>query len=72
MPFLADEMWQNLVRGVCDGRAARRPPGRLSGGAPELRDPELLEEMESVKAVVELGRRAATTPASSCASRCGR
>ena len=57
MPFLADEMWQNLVRGVCRGA----PQGVHLAGYPEvreeLRDPELLEAMESVQAVVELGRR---------------
>jgi isoleucyl-tRNA synthetase len=57
MPFLTDEMWQNLVRGVCDGA----PQGIHLAGYPEvreeLRDPELLDAMESVKAVVELGRR---------------
>jgi isoleucyl-tRNA synthetase len=57
MPFLTDEMWQNLVRGVCDGA----PQGVHLAGYPEvrdeLRDPELLAAMESTKTVVELGRR---------------
>jgi isoleucyl-tRNA synthetase len=57
MPFLADEMWQNLVRGVC----ADAPAGIHLAGYPEVRpelsDSGLLEAMESVRVVVELGRR---------------
>jgi isoleucyl-tRNA synthetase len=57
MPFLTDEMWQNLVRGVCPGA----PEGIHLAGYPEvreeLRDPGLVAAMESVRAVVELGRR---------------
>jgi isoleucyl-tRNA synthetase len=57
MPFLADEMWQNLVRGVCgDARA-----GIHLAGYPEVRtelaDAALVESMESARVVVELGRR---------------
>ena len=57
MPFLTDEMWQNLVRGVCPDAPEGRAPGRLPRGAPELADAGLLAAMESVRAVVELGRR---------------
>jgi isoleucyl-tRNA synthetase len=57
MPFLADEMWQNLVRGVCPDA----PQGVHLAGYPEVRDEladaELLAAMETVRVVVELGRR---------------
>ncbi len=57
MPFLADEMWQNLVRGVC----ADAPAGIHLAGYPEVRpelsDAGLLASMQSVRVVVELGRR---------------
>jgi isoleucyl-tRNA synthetase len=57
MPFLADEMWQNLVRGVCPDA----PAGVHLAGYPkvreELADAELLAAMETVRVVVELGRR---------------
>jgi isoleucyl-tRNA synthetase len=58
MPFLADEMWQNLVRGVIPGA----PESVHLSGYPEVRDAladdGLQEAMASVRAVVELGRRA--------------
>jgi len=57
MPFLTDEMWQNLVRGVCPGA----PESVHHSGYPEVRaelaDAALLQEMASVRAVIELGRR---------------
>jgi isoleucyl-tRNA synthetase len=57
MPFLADEMWQNLVRGVCPDA----PHGVHLAGYPEARDEladaGLLAAMDTVRAVVELGRR---------------
>jgi isoleucyl-tRNA synthetase len=57
MPFLADEMWQNLVRGVCPDA----PHGVHLAGYPEVRDEladaGLLAAMDTVRAVVELGRR---------------
>ncbi|HEX3330933.1 MAG TPA: DUF5915 domain-containing protein, partial [Gaiellales bacterium] len=57
MPFVADEMWQNLVRGVCPDA----PAGVHLAGYPEVRaelaDSDLLAAMETVRAVVELGRR---------------
>ena len=57
MPFLTDEMWQNLVRGV----SADAPAGIHLAGYPEVRpelsDDGLLASMQSVRVVVELGRR---------------
>jgi isoleucyl-tRNA synthetase len=57
MPFLADEMWQNLVRRVCPDA----PEGVHLAAYPQVReelaDDELLAAMETVRAVVELGRR---------------
>src|SRR5205085_1478003 len=57
MPFLADEMWQNLVRGVCPDA----PESVHLAGYPEVRaelaDAGLQDTMESVRTVVELGRR---------------
>ena len=56
MPFLADELWQNLVRGACPDA----PPSVHLAGYPAehpmLRNEELLAEMETVRSVVELGR----------------
>ena len=58
MPFLTDEMWQNLVRGVCAGRAAGHPPRpAIRRCARSCATPSSLAAMESVRAVVELGRR---------------
>jgi isoleucyl-tRNA synthetase len=57
MPFLADELWQNLVRGACPDA----PESVHHAGYPEerteLADADLLAAMRSVRAVVELGRR---------------
>ena len=59
MPFLADELWQNLVRGVCRRRARQRAPGSgYPAVHPTLADDALVAEMDSVRTVVELGRRA--------------
>ncbi|HSD01165.1 MAG TPA: isoleucine--tRNA ligase [Gaiellales bacterium] len=58
MPFLADELWQNLVRGPC---ADAEPSVHLSGypdPSEELDDHDLVAALESVRTVVELGRRA--------------
>jgi isoleucyl-tRNA synthetase len=58
MPFLADEMWQNLVRGPC----ADAEPSVHLAGYPEpidaLDDHALVASLDSVRTVVELGRRA--------------
>jgi isoleucyl-tRNA synthetase len=57
MPFLADEMWQNLVRRVCPDA----PAGVHLAGYPEVReelaDAELVAAMDTVRAVVRLGFR---------------
>jgi isoleucyl-tRNA synthetase len=57
MPFLADEMWQNLVRGVCPDA----PAGVHLAGYPQVRDEladaELVAAMDTVRAVVRLGFR---------------
>jgi len=57
MPFLADEMWQNLVRGVCPDA----PAGVHLAGYPEVRDEladsQLVAAMDTVRAVVRLGFR---------------
>ncbi len=56
MPFLSEHLWQNLVARACPGA----PDSVFLAGWPELGDPdtELLEEMDEVRRVVELGRRA--------------
>jgi isoleucyl-tRNA synthetase len=58
MPFLADELWQNLVRAAC---ADAEPSVHLTGypePADALDDEGLVAALESVRTVVELGRRA--------------
>jgi isoleucyl-tRNA synthetase len=58
MPFLADELWQNLVRGVCPSA----PESVHLAGYPavndRLADAELWAAMGSVRAVVTLGHSA--------------
>ncbi|HUZ83411.1 MAG TPA: DUF5915 domain-containing protein, partial [Gaiellales bacterium] len=58
MPFLADEIWQNLVRGACPDA----PPSVHLAGYPEQpaagRDRSLVAAMASVRSVVELGHSA--------------
>jgi isoleucyl-tRNA synthetase len=58
MPFLADEIWQNLVRGVCPDA----PESVHLAGYPEVlagaRDPGAVAAMASARAVVELGHSA--------------
>src|SRR5215208_372415 len=58
MPFLAEQLWQRLVRDV----AAGAPDSVHLAGWPEaaegLRDAALLTEMDEVREVAELGRRA--------------
>ena len=56
MPFLADELWRNLVAGACDGA-----PGSVHlAGWPEAGevDSALLAEVAELREVVELGRQA--------------
>jgi isoleucyl-tRNA synthetase len=56
MPFLTEHLWENLVARACPGA----PASVFLAQWPELGEPdsELLEEMEEVRRVVELGRRA--------------
>jgi isoleucyl-tRNA synthetase len=56
MPFLAEHLWQNLVRGVADGA----PDSVFLAGWPEVAEPDtaLLDEVAEVRRVVELGRKA--------------
>ena len=56
VPFLADHLWRNLVRGACEGA----PGSVFLAGWPELGDPDdaLLAEVAEVRRVVELGRQA--------------
>ena len=58
MPFLAEDMWSNLVVEACKDA----PSSVHLAGYPEfddaLTDDALLDEMEAVRAVVELGRAA--------------
>jgi isoleucyl-tRNA synthetase len=55
MPFLADELWRNLVAGACDGA----PDSVHLAGWPEPVEPDrdLLAEIADVREVVELGRQ---------------
>jgi isoleucyl-tRNA synthetase len=56
MPFLAEHLWQALVAEPCDDA----PESVFLAGWPEVAEPdaELLAEMEEVRLVAELGRRA--------------
>jgi isoleucyl-tRNA synthetase len=56
LPFLTEHLWANLVARPCPGA----PDSVFLARWPELGDPDaqLLEEMEEVRRVVELGRRA--------------
>jgi isoleucyl-tRNA synthetase len=56
MPFLAEHLWQALVAEPCDDA----PESVFLAGWPEVAEPdaELLAEMEEVRRVAELGRRA--------------
>ena len=58
MPFLADQLWRNLVAGPCAGA----PRSLFLAGWPEpspaLLDARLVEEIAEVRRVVELGRQA--------------
>jgi isoleucyl-tRNA synthetase len=56
MPFLADELWRNLVAGACDGA----PDSVHLAGWPEAGevDQGLLAEVAELREVVELGRQA--------------
>jgi isoleucyl-tRNA synthetase len=56
MPFLAEHLWQNLVRGAAEGA----PESVFLAGWPEAAEPDapLLDEVAEVRRVVELGRKA--------------
>jgi isoleucyl-tRNA synthetase len=55
MPFLADELWRNLVAGACE----RAPDSVHLAGWPEVHEPDttLLAEIAEVRELVELGRQ---------------
>jgi isoleucyl-tRNA synthetase len=56
MPFLADELWRNLVADACEGA----PDSVHLAGWPEVGEPDvrLLAEVAELREVVELGRQA--------------
>jgi isoleucyl-tRNA synthetase len=56
MPFVADDLWRNLVAGVCEGA----PDSVHLAGWPEVPEPDatLLGEIAEVREIVELGRQA--------------
>jgi isoleucyl-tRNA synthetase len=58
MPFLADELWQNLVRGVCPDAPQSVHLSGYPAGDDALADGTLVDEMTSVRSVVRLGREA--------------
>jgi isoleucyl-tRNA synthetase len=58
MPFLTDELWQNLVRGACPGAPASVHHAGYPEPAERLVDPGLVSAMASVRTVVALGHSA--------------
>jgi isoleucyl-tRNA synthetase len=56
IPFTADDLWRNLVAGVCEGA----PDSVHLAGWPEVEevDAALLAEIAEVRRIVELGRQA--------------
>ncbi len=58
MPFLAEHLWQNLVRGVCEDAPDSIFLAPWPQGSPALRDDPLVAEIRDVRRVVELGRAA--------------
>jgi isoleucyl-tRNA synthetase len=58
MPFLADHLWRELVAGPCEGALDSVHLAGWPEPAAALADPALLGEMDEVREVVELGRRA--------------
>lgn len=56
MPFLADELWRNLVAGACEGA----PDSVHLAGWPQTAAPDeaLLAEIAELRELVELGRQA--------------
>ena len=49
MPFLADELWQNLVRGACPDAPPSVHLSSYPAEHPMLADEVLLAEMETVR-----------------------
>ena len=58
MPFLAEHLWQNLVRGACEGAPDSVFLAPWPEPSPALRDEALVGEIADVRRVVELGRAA--------------
>ncbi len=58
MPFLAEHLWQNLVRGVCEDAPDSIFLAPWPQPSPPLRDETLVAEIGDVRRVVELGRAA--------------
>jgi isoleucyl-tRNA synthetase len=56
MPFLAEELWHNLVAGACEGA----PDSVHLAGWPDVQetDTQLLAEVAELREVIELGRQA--------------
>ncbi len=59
MPFLADDLWRNVVAGACEGA----PDSVHLAGWPEVAEPdeERLREVAAVRRIVDLGRQARAT-----------
>jgi isoleucyl-tRNA synthetase len=58
MPFMAEELWQNLVAGPCRDAPESVHLAGWPEPTPGLADPKLLEEVAAARAVVELGHSA--------------
>ncbi|MGN6378102.1 MAG: isoleucine--tRNA ligase [Gaiellales bacterium] len=58
MPFLADELWQNLVRGVCADAPESVHLSGYPASVPALADETVVASMASVRTVVALGHGA--------------
>jgi isoleucyl-tRNA synthetase len=58
MPFLAEDLWQRLVRGVAEGAPASVHLAGWPSPDESVRDETVVAEMADVLRVVELGRRA--------------
>jgi isoleucyl-tRNA synthetase len=58
MPFLADEIWQNLVRGACEGAPESVHLASYPDVHQALVADELVGEMASVRSAVKLGHQA--------------
>ena len=58
MPFLAEDMWSNLVAEACENAPSSVHLAGYPAFDDALTDDALLDEMDAVRAVVELGRAA--------------